>query len=81
MQGTLRLNENGRWEIVDQSVDRVGRLICEITSGDVIEVEVAGHWICTRIESSSRSYPPYSAFYYAVVQGVSLYPGQKARLP
>lgn len=74
MEGKLRKNEIGRWEVVDESGNRL-----ELTSGDVVEVKVADHWIRTRIESMSSDKPPFTAEYYAVVPGVKLYSGQPAR--
>lgn len=75
MEGRLRLNSTGRWEIVDDEGKRL-----EITSGDVITVWVDGviGWARTRIESRSKSEPPFEAEYYAVA-GYRLYRGQPAR--
>lgn len=68
MQGTLRKNATGRWEIVDDEGKRV-----ELTSGDVCEVKVGENWIQTRIESSSDGY-------YAIVAGLQLFAGQAAKI-
>ena len=65
--GTLERSETGRWAIKTEK----GRLV-EITSGEVIEIEVAGYWIRSRIEHDGRDY-------IAMVSGVRLYRGMKAR--
>ena len=62
-EGNLKKLTTGRWSIGD---DR------EITSGDVIEVKIAEHWIVTRIEHDESGY-------YAVVPGIKLYEGMSAR--
>lgn len=74
MQGKLKKNDIGRWEIVNELGDRE-----ELASGEVCELEIAGHWIKTRIESRSSSHAPYEAEYYACVPGVNLYQGMLAR--
>jgi Domain of unknown function (DUF5348) len=43
--GTLRTNDLDKWEIVDDE----GR-VCVLSSGSVCEVQIAGHWIRTRLE-------------------------------
>jgi hypothetical protein len=75
MSGQLRLNSNGRWEIVRPFGERV-----EITSGTMIEVYVYSErrWIPTRIESRCLDIPPYTAEYYSV-DGIPLYSGLPAR--
>lgn len=45
-----------------------------VTSGEVIEVNVGGQWVRTRIEHNGKGY-------YAVVPGVNLANELKARLP
>lgn len=65
--GILRKNDCKRWEI--QQVDGPR---CEVTSGDVIEVIVAGAWVRTRVEHNGVDY-------YACVPGVKLYDGMLAR--
>lgn len=67
MTGELRLNENGRWEIVDEFGNRI-----ELTSGTRIDVAVSFYWIRTRIELKHGQY-------IASEQGVRLYEGQPAR--
>lgn len=61
--GLLEKNDIGRWCI---GIDD------QVTSGEVIEVDVAGHWITTRVEYGGNDY-------YAVAPGVQLYEGMKAR--
>lgn len=52
MQGRLRKNLIGRWEIVNDLDERV-----EISSGDVIEVYRGERgWVRTRIEHNGRDY-------------------------
>jgi Domain of unknown function (DUF5348) len=50
--GTLRKNSNDRWEIVD---DQDKNRTLELSSGSVCEVQIAGHWIRTRIEFAHGS--------------------------
>lgn len=54
-RGPLTLNSRGRWEIRS---DLTGSILHEITSGDVIFVEVGDTWKLTRIDfdHASRSY-------------------------
>lgn len=77
MDGALRLNSIGRWEIVDDLGNRL-----ELSSGDVVELlnYTGGSWawVQTRIESRGTSQPPYFAEYYAV-DGSALYTGKRAR--
>ena len=61
--GLLMKNDIGRWSIGEND---------EITSGEIIEVNVSDNWITTRIEHDGTGY-------YAVVPGVQLYSGMKAR--
>lgn len=68
MEGHLRKNQCGRWEIVDNSGNRI-----EITSGDLIEVQVGETWIKTRIECGMDGY-------YAAVPGLKLFQGQKSKI-
>lgn len=68
-RGTLRKNENDRWEIVERS----GHTI-ELSSGSVVEVLVAGQWIRTSIEHNGREY-------YATTRGIRLCAEMSARLP
>lgn len=65
--GILVRSPTGRWAIKTSE----GRLI-EITSGEIITVKIAGHWITTRIECSVDGY-------YAVTTGVQLCRGMEAR--
>lgn len=69
LEGILRKNTIDRFEVYDQKNDRD----FEITSGCVIEVNIGGQWIKTRIESTMGGY-------YAVQQGVQLLPGLKVRV-
>jgi hypothetical protein len=45
ISGKLRKNDVDKWEIVDDE----GRT-CVLSSGSVCEVQIAGHWIRTRLE-------------------------------
>ncbi len=65
--GTLVRSAIGRWAIKTNDGQ-----IYEITSGEVIEVNVAGHWIRTRIEHNGKDY-------VAMVDGVKLYQGMGTR--
>lgn len=65
--GNLVRSAKGRWAIKTND----GR-IYEITSGEVIEVKIAGHWIRTRIEHNGKDY-------VAMIDGVKLYQGMSAR--
>lgn len=65
--GTLIRSVTRRWAIKTSD----GR-IYEVTSGEVIEVNVAEHWIRTRIEHNGKDY-------IAMVDGVKLYQGMDAR--
>jgi hypothetical protein len=67
--GQLRKNDDN-WEIVDDA----GRA-CVLPAGSVCEVQVAGHWIRTRIE-----YNHQTRNYYAVEAGVLLCEGLGARV-
>lgn len=69
LEGILRKNTIDRFEVFDQKNNRD----FEITSGCVIEVNIGGQWIKTRIESTMGGY-------YAVQQGVQLLPGLKVRV-
>lgn len=69
LEGILRKNTIDRFEVYDQKNDRD----FEITSGCVIEANIGGQWIKTRIESTMGGY-------YAVEQGVQLLPGLKVRV-
>lgn len=69
MQGTLKRNEIGRWEIVDSEGKRI-----ELSSGSVVDVKIDDHWVQTRIEHNGKDY-------YPMVMGVSLYSGMPAREP
>jgi hypothetical protein len=74
--GILRRNRNGRWAIdlpegaIDgpDSPDSV-----QLTSGDVVEVQIAGHWISTSVEHDGKDY-------YAATRGVRLCAGLPARI-
>lgn len=74
MIGKLRKNDIGRWEIVNESGQRI-----ELTSGDVCEVQIGEVWHRTRIESQATNTPPFTAQYYAVLPGIRLYEGMPAR--
>lgn len=69
LEGTLRKNSIERFEVYDAKNNRD----FEITSGCVIEVNIAGQWVKTRIESGLGRY-------YAVEKGVQLLPGLKVRV-
>jgi hypothetical protein len=62
ISGKLRKNDLGKWEIADDE----GR-VCVLSSGAVVEVQVDGHWIRTRIE-----YDHGTRDYYALERGVRL---------
>jgi hypothetical protein len=64
IEGLLQKTKIERWSVDDDS---------EITSGDVIEVCVDGHWIQTRIEHDGKEY-------YSVIPGIHLYEGMKVRI-
>lgn len=64
--GKLFKNEDHRW-VIKFDYNYV------LTSGDICEVQVAGHWIKTRIEHNGTEY-------YATVPGVKLYAGMLARI-
>jgi Domain of unknown function (DUF5348) len=66
-EGTLRLNAIDRWEIVHDD----GTILKSLSCGDVIQVHIGGHWIETRIE--------HDRAYYAVLPGVQLCKGLRAR--
>lgn len=70
MEGKLRKNDNKRFEI---RCDQDGRRY-ELTSGDLVEIKVAGHWIRTRVEHNGKDY-------YATVAGAQLQEGLDARVP
>jgi hypothetical protein len=74
--GTLRKNSTGRWEIVD---DRDDSRALELTSGDVCEVLIGGHWIMTRVEFAHAK--GGGGVYYPVERGVRLWQGLPARVP
>ena len=76
LTGRLHKNENGRWEIIDESPRKLGRI--ELTSGDVVELLNGTEWVTTRIESRNSPAPPFTAEYYAV-DGSVLYSGKAAR--
>lgn len=65
--GSLIRSKTHRWAIKTDD-----GLIYEITSGDIIEVNVGGHWIRTRIEHNGKDY-------IAMVSGVKLYQGVEVR--
>jgi hypothetical protein len=69
LEGVLRKNSIERFEVYDVKNNRD----FEITSGCVIEVQIAGNWVKTRIESGMGCY-------YAVEPGVQLLPGLKVRV-
>ncbi len=66
-EGKLFVGPNGRWEIDIPDQESI-----ELTSGSIVEVEIQGHWIITAIECDMDGY-------YAVVRGVKLYDGMRAR--
>jgi len=68
MEGTLRKDENGRWEIVGE--DGKSRVF---TSGATLEVCVGRHWLSTSIEHDGTDY-------YASCPGVRLVKGLPARV-
>lgn len=70
MEGKLKKNECGRWVIFCEL--GVEAYESSLTSGSVCEINVAGHWIRTRIEHNGKEY-------YATVPGVKLYTGMPAR--
>jgi hypothetical protein len=70
--GTLRKNDCGRWEIWISNGDPDNGFTYVLTSGEWCEVQIAGYWIRTRIESSNGEY-------YAVTAGIQLYHGMPAR--
>lgn len=65
---TLLRNENGRWQFGD----------CELTSGDLVEIQIEGQWICGVIEYWQDSY-----YWFSRKEGVmvTLHNGVKARHP
>src|SRR5262245_11518940 len=75
-RGSLWLNPVGRWEIRPRR-DRfnVQRPLHEITSGDVIYLDVGGEWKLTRIEYD------HQAQAYVSVDGYPLRDGIEAALP
>lgn len=70
-QGRLRLNNVGRWEIVDSW----NRPLAELTSGDVVFVWVGDRWRLTRIEFA------HDERRYVSVDGYRLADGVLAALP
>lgn len=67
--GSLQLNESKRWELTRRDC-----VALELSCGAVIELNVGGAWIRTRIEHDGRGY-------YAVTRGLQLCAGLRARLP
>lgn len=68
-KGELKKNENHWWEI-----DLRGEYPLELSCGSVIELNIGGVWIRTRIEHGSNGY-------YATTRGVQLCTGLTARIP
>lgn len=66
-QGPLKRNLYGRWEIRDEIT---GNLLHEISSGDVIFLDVAGEWKLTRIEHSMSEGGYYSIDGYRLANGI-----------
>ena len=66
-RGPFRLNAGGRWEIRS---DLTGDLLHEVTSGDVIFVEVGDTWKLTRIEFDHASRTYVSIDGYPIAAGV-----------
>jgi len=66
IEGSLRKNSNGRWEVQD----------LELTSGHPLTILIDGHWINGSIESSSNRY-----YWFSRSSGVSvvLQPGLRVR--
>lgn len=69
MIGRLKINQDKRWEIVNDLGDRV-----LITAGDVIEVKLGNQWFKTSVEYI------YEVGYQATKPGLSLFVGQQARI-
>lgn len=63
-----RINKGERWRLVGENT--------ELTSGDVVEVQIGKTWIQTRIEFSHSSKD-----YHSAVRGIYFYNGQPARIP
>jgi hypothetical protein len=73
--GKLRRNERGRWEIVDDDERTL-----ELTTGNIIEVQVGEHWVRTRIEFDDTPWPGRpNGDYYAITPGVLLCVGLSVR--
>jgi hypothetical protein len=73
--GKLRRNERGRWEIVDDDERTL-----ELTTGNIIEVQVGEHWVRTRIEFDDTPWPGRpTGDYYAITPGVLLCVGLSVR--
>ncbi len=73
MQGKLRKNSAGQWQIVDQVDDRVGSLVLTLSVGDVIDIysHFKGHWVRTRVIFDGRE--------YVAASGDFMFIGQPAR--
>jgi hypothetical protein len=67
-----RQGENERWLVVFQVKPEPDYVT--LTSGSIVEVNIGGHWIRTRVEHNGKDY-------YAVTQGVKLQTNLKARTP
>jgi hypothetical protein len=83
ISGKLRRNDLDKWEIVDDE----GR-VCVLSSGSVCEVQIAGHWIRTRLEychgwtepaAACGAQDEHASHYYAVERGILLCEGLPAR--
>ena len=70
--GTLHKNDNGRWAIAYCCAQDQYQQV-ELTSGSVIELRIADHWIETSIEYNGEDY-------YATTPGIALAFGQAARV-
>jgi hypothetical protein len=55
--GKLRRNDLDKWEIVDDD-----GCVCVLSSGAVVEVQIAGNWIRTRLEFCHGSRPSGGSF-------------------
>lgn len=68
VEGNLQRNEIGRWEFAG----------IELTSGNIVEICIEGHWICGVIECWSNNY-----YWFSRREGIPvvLHSGIRARLP
>ena len=64
MEGTLRKNEIGRWEIVDED----GDCSVELTCGDVFKIETERGMKKTRMEAWNKIY--YAVGGYVLKEGL-----------